>query len=60
MEGNPKEYKVNDVEVEKEKVVGLTSADLALATGESSKKIRDDFLYPLYNCGLVSYLQSIL
>ena len=42
----------------KESHVGITSGNLARNRNESSKKIRDDFLYPLYNCGLVDCIRS--
>ena len=58
MHGKPKEYKENGVVVEQEIHIGLTAGDFAERTGESAKKIKDDFLYPLYNSGLIDCVKK--
>lgn len=58
MNGRPKEILQDGKPIGNESHVGLTSDDLAKLTNEGSKRIRDDFLYPLYNCGLVDCVRS--
>ena len=58
MNGRPKEILQDGKPIGNESHVGLTSGDLARLTNEGSKRIRDDFLYPLYNCGLVDCVRS--
>jgi hypothetical protein len=58
MNGQPKEILQDGKPIGNESHVGFTSGDLAKLTNEGSKRIRDDFLYPLYNCGLVDCVRS--
>ena len=60
MGNKPKEYWEDGQLVEKEIHIGIGSGDLAEKTQESAKKIRDDFLYPLLNCGLVDCVRSVI
>ena len=60
MGNKPKEYWEDGQLIEKEIHVGIGSGDLAERTEESAKKIRDDFLYPLLNCGLIDCVKSVI
>ena len=60
MHGKPKEYWEDGQLIEKEIHIGLTAAHFAERTEESAKNIKDDFLYPLYNSGLIDCVKSVL
>jgi archaellin len=65
--GKVKENKVEDVVTEKETHVGLTTEEIGQAMHEKlgipipgTKQIRDTYLYPLVNHGLLNYAKSVL